>query len=374
MAERAWREASIDLGAITRNVRRLRELTGTEHFIAVVKADAYGHGAVQSARAALAGGADWLGVADVGEALELRAAGIEAPILAWLHDPIDDFTVALAARVSVGISSPTQLQAVADAAARAGGRAASVQLKLDTGLSRNGIPEPQWEHVFEAAREVERAGLVRIDGIFSHVSNASVAYDEAAVRKLDRGLALAAQAGLTPLLTHIAATTAALTVPSARYNAVRIGIGMYGLSPLEGRSSADLGLTPAMTLRSRVAGVRRVPVDTGVSYGYTYRTDADTTLALIPLGYADGIPRGASNGGPVQIGGRIFQVSGRIAMDQFVVDVGEHPVAVGDEAVLFGDPAQGMPSAEQWAAAADTINYEIIARIGGRVTRTYVGG
>ncbi|WP_308467548.1 alanine racemase [Rathayibacter soli] len=374
MAERAWREASIDLSAITRNVQHLRSVTRTEHFIAVVKADAYGHGAVQSARAALAGGADWLGVADVGEALELRNAGIDAPILAWLHDPIDDFAVALAARVSVGISSSAQLRAVADAAGRAGGPAASVQLKLDTGLSRNGIPEPQWEHVFEAARELEHTAPVRVDGIFSHVSNASVADDEAAVGRFDRGLELAAQAGLAPSLTHIAATTAALTVPTARYNAVRIGIGMYGLSPLEGRSSADLGLTPAMTLRSRVAGVRSVPADTGVSYGYTYRTDADTTLALIPLGYADGIPRGASNGGPVQIGGRIFRVSGRVAMDQFVVDVGEHPVAVGDEAVLFGDPAQGMPSAEQWAAAADTINYEIIARIGGRVTRTYVGG
>lgn len=375
MAERPWREASVDRDAITRNVARLRELIGTEHFIAVVKANGYGHGAIPVATAALAGGADWLGVADIDEALELRAAGIEAPVLAWLHDAHADFAAAVNAGVSVGISSRRQLQSVVDAASSAvERRPASVQLKLDTGLSRNGLSPEQWLPVFDAAREAERSGLLRVDGIFSHVSNASPQDDEAAVREFDRGLSMAADAGLAPSLRHIAATAAALTLPLARRNAVRVGIGIYGLSPLQSRSSAELGLTPAMTLRTRVAAVRRVPQGSGVSYDYTYRTTAETTLALIPLGYADGVPRSASNRGEVWIDGATFPVRGRIAMDQFVVDIGEHPVAVGDEVVLFGDPALGVPSADDWARAADTINYEIVARIGQRVTRTYEGG
>lgn len=374
MFDRPWREASVDLDAVTHNVARLRELVGTEHFVAVVKADGYGHGAVPVARAALAGGADWLGVADVGEALELRAAGIDAPLIAWLHDVGTDFDAAVNAGISVGVSSRRQLQSVVDAATSAPGvRPASVQLKLDTGLSRNGLAADQWQTVFDAAREAERSGLVRVEGIFSHLSNTSVEDDEAAIREFDRGLALAADAGLAPSLRHIAATAAAISLPSSRRNAVRVGIGIYGLSPLEGRSSADLGLIPAMTLRTRVAAVRRVRAGAGVSYNYTYRTSAETTLALIPLGYADGIPRSASNRAAVAIDGEIFPVRGRIAMDQFVVETGEYPVAVGDEVVLFGDPALSVPSADDWARAADTINYEIVARIGPRVTRTYEG-
>jgi alanine racemase len=155
---------------------------------------------------------------------------------------------------------------------------------------------------------------------------------------------------------------------------VRLGIGVYGLSPFEDRTSADLGLRPAMTLRAAVAAVRRVPAGQGVSYGYTYRTDGETTLALVPAGYADGVPRQASNAGPVAIGGRRFRVAGRIAMDQFVVDVGDADVRVGDEAVLFGDPTLGVPGAEEWAQAASTINYEIVTRIGARVPRRQVDG
>lgn len=182
----------------------------------------------------------------------------------------------------------------------------------------------------------------------------------------------AAALGLAPPLRHLAATHAAIALPETRLGCVRLGIGMYGLSPFEDRTSADLGLRPAMTLRAAVAAVRRVDAGHGVSYGYQHRTERETTLALVPLGYADGVPRAASGRGPVAIGGRTFRVAGRIAMDQFVVDVGDHPVAVGDEAVLFGDPTLGAPAVEEWAQAADTINYEIVTRIGPRVPRRQV--
>ncbi|MGJ4844590.1 alanine racemase [Leifsonia sp. Le1] len=377
--ERAdFREAVIDLGALAANVAHLREVVGTEHVMAVVKANAYGHGAVECARAALAGGADWLGVADLTEALQLRDAGIDAPLLAWLHDPEVDFAPAIAAGVDIGVSSVEQLEAVAAARRSLVERGelhgqAFVQLKLETGLSRNGISEPQWDAAFARARALEQAGDIVVRGIFSHVSNASPDDDRAAVAVYSRGLDRATAAGLTPELRHLAASAAALTIPDARFNLVRLGVTIYGLSPLAGRSSADLGLRPVMTLCGSVAAVRRVPSGTGVSYDYTYRTSGDTSLALVPLGYAEGIPRHASNRAPVSIAGATFRVSGRIAMDQFVVDIDDHPVQVGDRVVLFGDPATGVPSADDWAEAAGTINYEIVTRIGARVRRRYVG-
>lgn len=372
----SFRELVVDLDAVTANVSRLREIVGTEHVMAVVKANAYGHGAVACARAALAGGADWLGVADVSEALELRDAGIAAPMLAWLHDPDEDFVAAVAAGVDIGVSSLAQLEAVA--VARRGDAPAYIQLKLETGLSRNGIAEREWDAAFARARELEEAGSVVVRGIFSHVSNASARDDLAAVAAFTDGLVRAEAAGLSPELRHIAASAAALAIPQTRFNLVRLGIAVYGLSPFganapEGLSAAELGLRPAMTVRGRVAAVRRVAAGAGVSYDYTYRTEKETTLALVPLGYAEGIPRHASNRGPVGIGGRILRVSGRVAMDQFVVDVGDLPVEVGDEVVLFGAAGPGVPAVEDWAEAADTINYEIVTRMGGRLRRTFTG-
>lgn len=374
----AFREAVIDLDALSANVAHLRDVVGTEHVMAVVKANAYGHGAVPCARAALAGGADWLGVADLTEAMQLRDAGIDAPLLAWLHDPEADFAPAIAAGVDIGVSSVAQLDAVAAARRAVVERGdlhgqAFVQLKLETGLSRNGISEPQWDAAFARARDLEHAGDIVVRGVFSHVSNASPEDDRAAVAVFTRGLERAAAAGLKPELRHLAASAAALTIPEARFDMVRLGIAVYGLSPLAGRSSADLGLRPVMTLRGSVAAVRRVPAGTGVSYDYTYRTSGDTTLALVPLGYAEGIPRHASNRAPVSIAGGTFRVCGRIAMDQFVVDVDDQDVQVGDDVVLFGDPAAGVPSADDWAEAAGTINYEIVTRIGARVRRRYLG-
>ncbi len=363
------REATIDTGAITANTRQFRRVTGVE-VLAVVKADGYGHGAVRSAHAALEGGATRVGVADVAEAIALRRAGVAAPILAWLHAPGASFEEAASLDIEIAVSSFDQLLAASSASTL--DRPVGVHLKLETGLSRNGIAPDGWGVVLAEAARLERLGRIRVVGIFSHLSNESAESDRVALRLFEEGLAAAASAGLRPALRHLAATHAAIALPETRLDLVRIGVGLYGLSPFADRSSAEIGLRPAMTVRASVAAVRRVPVGTGVSYGYTYRTPRETTLALVPLGYADGVPRQASGRGPVRIGGETFRVAGRIAMDQFVVDVGDHPVSVGDEAVLFGDPLAGVPSATDWGIAADTINYEIVTRIGPRVHRRQV--
>jgi alanine racemase len=363
---RPLREARVDLDAVAENIRTLRGRIGDARLMTVVKARAYGHGAVPVARAAVAAGADWLGVVDIAEALELRAAGIDAPILAWLHGPHVSFDEAIAARIDLGVHYLEQLDQVADAAGTA-----SVQLKVDTGLGRNGAAEPDWPALFEAASEHERTGRLRVSGLWSHLANAGEAEDRAQVAAFERAIAAALAAGLTPELLHLAATAGALRVPSARFSLVRVGIGTYGLSPFDDASSADLRLRPALELSAGIVSVKRAAAGSGVSYGYDYRTAAETTLALVPLGYGDGIPRQASGRGEVSINGRRYRIAGRIAMDQFVVDVGDDSVALGDRAVLFGDPAIGVPSVDDWAHAADTINYEIVTRLGGRIEWTY---
>jgi alanine racemase len=380
---RPLREARVDLSAIRSNVAALKAATAPAALLAVVKAGGYGHGALAVAHAAVEGGADWLGVVDIDEALTLRAGGVTAPLLAWLHGSETDFAPAIAAGIDLGVSSLAQLDRVAAAAASASGTTAAdtttvgstsafVHLKVDTGLGRNGIEESDCAAVFERAAEHERAGRLVVRGIFSHLSNTGPAEDADQLARFTRLTEAATAAGLSIQLRHLAATAAALRMPEARLDMVRVGIGMYGLSPFEGESSANLGLRPAMELSAEIVSVKRVPAGTGVSYGYLHRTTAESTLVLVPLGYADGIPRHASSRGPVQINGRTYTVAGRIAMDQFVIDVGDDPVSVGDRAILFGDPASGVPSADDWATAADTINYEIVTRLGPRVTRTYL--
>ncbi|WOF22223.1 alanine racemase [Microbacterium betulae] len=387
--ERSMREAVVDRSAIVHNVRHLREVAGTPEFIAVVKADGYGHGAATSALAAIEGGATRIGVAEIPEALALRAAGVRAPIIAWLHDPVESFAEAVSAGIELGVSRIAQLEEIAAAgdAARASqaglspavsgdarrASAPKAHLKLETGLGRNGLAPDDWHAAFAEAARLEAEGRLVVEGVFSHLSGTSDADDLAQVRVFEEGVGAASAAGLRPRLRHVAATAAAIRLPEARFDAVRVGIGIYGLSPFDDATSADLGLRPAMTLRGRVAAVRRVPTGQGVSYGYAHRTVRETTLALVPLGYADGVPRQASGTAPVAIGGERFRVSGRIAMDQFVVDVGDHPVAVGDEVLLFGDPAAGAPAVEEWARAAGTINYEIVTRVGPRVARRATG-
>ena len=363
----ALREARIDLGAIGRNVETIRRGMGGTDVMVVVKADGYGHGAVESARAAVEGGAVALGVVEIDEALALRAAGIAVPVLAWLHGSGADFAAATAAGVEIGVNHVEQLERVAASAGTA-----VVHLKVDSGLGRNGASEAECAAFFAAAARHESAGRIRVRGFFSHLANAGERADDAQVDRFTAMLAQAVAAGLDPDVVHLAASAGALRLPGARFGLVRVGVAAYGLSPFDDASSADLGLVPAMELSAEIVSVKRVAAGSGVSYGHDYVTARETTLALVPVGYADGIPRHASGAGPVSIGGETFRVSGRIAMDQFVVDVGDHPVAVGDRAVLFGDPATGVPSATDWADAASTINYEIVTRIGARVARRYV--
>jgi alanine racemase len=364
------REARINLGAITANVATLKHSATPAVLMAVVKANGYGHGAVESARAALAGGADWLGVVDSVEAFQLRDAGITAPLLTWMHGPRANFEKSIAAGIDLGVSTLEQLDQVAAASAGSSG-VGFVHLKIDTGLGRNGIADDKCAEVFDRAAAYERAGRLRVRGLFSHLSNAGADEDAVQISRFEVQAAAAKAAGLTINLHHLSATEATLVRPAARFDMVRVGLGIYGLSPFPGTTAKELGLRPAMELRAPIVNVKRVPAGTGISYGFTYRTTEPSTLALIPLGYADGVPRAASSRGPVSINGRQYRVSGRIAMDQFVVDLGADTAAIGDTAVLFGDPETGVPAADDWAIAADTINYEIVTRVGHRVTRTY---
>ena len=362
------RRARIDLDAIRSNVRRIRELVAPAAVMVVVKADAYGHGAVPVARAAVEAGADRLGVADVDEALALRAAGIRAPILAWLHGPDPDFRAAAEAGIEVGVSSLGQLEA----AERAG---ATVHAKLDSGLSRNGVPDGLLPAFAARAARAVADGRIRIRGTFSHLANASEADNLAQLARFEAGLEVLRAAGVDPGIRHLASSEAALGTPATRLDLVRVGIAAYGLSP-SGRPSAEevldpaaLGLLPAMELSAPVVLVKDVGVGEGISYGFDVRTERPTRLALVAIGYADGVPRAASGRAEVAIRGVRHPVAGRIAMDQLVVDVGDAAVAVGDTAVLWGDPASGAPGADEWAAWAGTIGYEIVTRVGGRTVR-----
>ncbi|MCC3267343.1 alanine racemase [Arthrobacter gengyunqii] len=371
----AERLALIDLAAVRHNVRHFVRLTSPARVMAIVKADAYGHGAEQVARAALEAGASWLGVAHITEALALRRAGISAPVLAWLHTVDSPFAEAVAANVDLGLSG-WELESVV-AAARELQVPARVHLKIDTGLGRNGCPEDKWEAFVGRALAYQEEGLLRVVGIFSHFSAADEPdrpETDKQLAKFRTAVAVAEDAGVDHEVRHIANTPAALSRPDSHFDMVRVGLGMYGLSPFPGQSPDELGLRPAMTLKTTIANCKEVPAGQGVSYGLRYTTQEPTTLALVPLGYADGVPR-VGTGGPVWVDGNVYPVVGRIAMDQMVIDLNATGIAgtgkdlVGREAVLFG--GVGMPSVDEWADACGSINYEIITRISSRVQRKY---
>ncbi len=374
-ASPARSEIVVDLAAIRHNVRLLRRLTGVP-LIAVVKADGYGHGMVAVARAAREAGAEWLAGATPDEALALRAAGDEGPLLCWLSDPDDDLAPTIDAGIDVTAYSVAELDQIARASTT---RQARVQLKVDTGLSRGGAPRSEWEELFARARAGELDGSWTVTGLWSHLACSDEPdhpANDAQERRFREAVDLAADAGLTPSLLHLANSAGALLRPSARFDAVRCGIAVYGLDPAPGRTS-DVGLVPAMTVRTRLAMVKDLAAGDAVSYGHRWTADRPTSVGLVPLGYGDGVPRHAS-GGPdgggaaVGVGGKTRPIRGRVCMDQFVVDLeGDHP-APGSEVVLFGPADAGGPTAQDWAEASGTINYEIVTRIGGRMARRYV--
>ncbi|HJQ03191.1 MAG TPA: alanine racemase [Jatrophihabitans sp.] len=368
-------EAVVDLAAIAGNVAVLKSNTAAE-VMAVVKADGYGHGLVPSAQAAVAGGASWLGVAMLEEALALREAGFDQRILAWLWTPheTEALRAALAADVDISVSSVAALELVVALAAELG-NTARVHLKIDTGLSRNGATAGDWSALLETAARAAAGEVVAIAGIWSHFVYADQPGHPTTVRQVERfgeALQIAKAAGVVPEVRHLANSAATLTLPQAHFDLVRPGVAVYGLNPVPDADPADdFGLVPAMTLRSELANVKRVPAGEGVSYGHVYVLERDSTLALVPLGYADGVPRAATNLGPVQIRGRRYTISGRVCMDQFVVDLADDEAAAGDQVVLFGPGRDGEPTALDWARALDTIHYEIVTRIGARVPRSY---
>lgn len=364
-------EIVVDLAAVRHNVRILKDLVsvdGPVALMAVVKADGYGHGMVEVAAAARDAGADWLGVATIDEALALRAAGDRGPLLCWLSAPGDDFAAAVAAGVEVTAYSVEELEEIAAVGP------ARVQLKVDTGLSRGGAPRAAWHDFFAVAGDLEREGRITVSGIWSHLAAsdepAHPANDaqEAAFRD---ALSLAASAGLDPDVAHLANSAAAILRPSAHFDLVRCGIATYGLDPAPG-VSPRLGLRPAMTVRARLLMSKEVAAGEGVSYGHTWHAPEDTTVGVVPAGYGEGIPRAAGNTASVWVGDSRRPIRGRVCMDQLVVDLDGELPPPGTEVVLFGPGDLGEPTAQDWADAVGTISYEIVTRVGGRLSRRFV--
>lgn len=369
-------EAVVDLDAIAHNVRVLREHAGSAGIMAVVKADGYGHGATEVARAAVGAGVAELGVATIGEALALRCDGITVPVLSWLHPPGTDFAPALAADVQIGVASVRQVDALLDAVERTG-RTAAVTIKVETGLNRNGVTAREFPDVLEALRHASAADAVRVRGIMSHLACGDEPDNPVNDLQAQRFTAMISEArrrGIEFEVAHLSNSPSAMTRPDLGFDMVRPGIAIYGLSPIP--HSGDMGLRPAMTLRCPVAMVKTVAAGEGVSYGHTWIARHDTTVALLPVGYADGVFRALGGRIDVLINGRLRPSIGRMCMDQFVVDLGPGPtdVAEGDEAILFGSGASGEPTAQTWADLLDTINYEIVTSPRGRIIRTYTGG
>ncbi|MFN8193387.1 MAG: alanine racemase [Nocardioidaceae bacterium] len=367
-------EIVVDLAAVRHNCLVLRDVVAPAQLMAVVKADAYGHGLIPVARAAREAGVPWLGVATVAEGLELRRNGDTGRLLAWLDLP-GHVRYEEAARQNIDMTaySRRELREIAEGADFAG-RIARVQLKVDTGLSRGGCPLADWPALVAEGRRLEIEGQLRVTGIWSHFAcsdepehPANDAQEEAFLA----ALAVAEEAGLRPEVRHLANSASAVLRPSSRFDLVRVGLCCYGLDPAPG-ILPDLGLRPAMTVQLPLAMAKRIPAGAGVSYGHTWVAAQDTTVGLVPAGYAEGIPRHASSRAEVLITGRRRPVRGRICMDQFVVDLDGELPEPGVPVLVFGPGDRGEPTAQDWAEACDTISYEIVTRIGGRMVRRYV--
>ena len=397
--------AAVDLAAIRHNLGVLRTAAPGALQLATVKANAYGHGLLPVARAALDGGADWLGVAQLAEAFTLRRgldeAGIaraDAPILAWISTSSSDFAAAIEADIDLSVSWTWVLADIC-AAAREAGRPARVHVKIDTGMSRAGSTLADLPALASALRMAADDGLVDVVGAWSHMSRADDPSDEgnastaSHVRIFEEGLAILADAGITPRIRHLSATSGILWHPEAHYDMVRAGIGLYGLSPDPAvATSEQLGLIPALELRAPLTSVKVIEEGTPASYGGTWVAPTRRWIGLVPLGYGDGILRAASNQARVVVhtasGAFNAPLIGRVCMDQFMVDLGpaegspgtptarsgQAPAVPGDIATLFGSGEYGEALADDWAQAAGTINYEIVTHLGAHIPRIYRDG
>ncbi|TDV47188.1 alanine racemase [Actinophytocola oryzae] len=367
--QRPRAEVVVELDAIRHNVTLLAARAPGSATMAVVKADGYGHGALPVAQAALEAGATWLGSCSLAEALDLRAAGIEARIMSWLDVPETDLAAGIEAGIDLSASSVRELADIARSAQRTG-KPARVHLKIDTGLSRNGCQPHDWPELVDSAAKAQTDGRVEVIAVWSHLACADEPGHPATDRQAERfrhAYDIARDAGLHPM-RHLANSAATLDRPDLHFDMVRVGIAMYGLNPLPQNED----LRPAMTFRSSVALTKRLPAGESVSYGHTWTSTRDTTLALVPVGYADGVPRALSNRMDVWLAGRRRPIVGRVCMDQIVIDCGDDEIREGEEVVLFGDGHLGEPTAREWADTLGTIDYEIVTGMyRPRVARSY---
>jgi alanine racemase len=350
------RRIEIDLGAIKHNYLELKTRLAGKKVMAVVKANAYGHGMHEVARALEEVSVDALATADLDEALELRAAGIRSRLMCWLVLPTDDFASAKEQDIEIGVSNFEVLEALDEGS--------KIHIKIDTGLGRNGFVKADWDRVFDLAKDRN------VVGIFTHLANTSLSEDLKQRAKFDEAIGIAKAKGISGFQTHLSASAAALSYDEFDYDMVRAGILLYGQNPFENKELTELDLRPAMKAVAKAVGFKRVQAGQGVSYGYRYVAERATNLVLVPFGYGEGMPR-VSEGAEVRIGGKNYPVVGRVAMDQFVVEVGDDQIALGSDVVIFGDPSKGEPSVDSLAMSAKTINYEIITRIGGRAQRVF---
>lgn len=375
-------EVLIDLGAIRENIKYLMAKSG-KPALAVVKADGYGHGLLPVAKSALSAGASWLGVALLEEAKALRQGGINAPIIAWLTPITDDFASAISEDIDIAIPSLAHLEAITSAA-KSLGKCARVHLEVDTGMSRGGALN-EWSELVRSAKSYQDSGLIKVIGIWSHFARADEAGHEFNNKQLENFKSAVAEAksvGITPEVIHLSNSAAAINDADSHFDLLRLGIAIYGLSPDFSHmgSSEKLNLKPAMSIRARIHLVKDIPAGSQVGYGGSAITKVDTKLGVIAMGYSDGIPRSANSSAGVLVGNKRAPIIGRVSMDQFVVDLGrDSSVKAGDWAYIIGsNPSDSYTSAssytaDSWASASATINYEIVTRIAARVKRIYQG-
>ena len=377
--------AVIDLSALENNLQQLRKCDPNVQAMAIVKANAYGHGGVQIARAALEFGVKWFGVAQLAEAIELRAGLTSFPqarIFTWIFSPDADLETAIKADLDIAVSNPETLLRLASVA-RAVGKTPRVHLTIDTGMGREGALPEKLSPLLSAAQLASDEGTVEVVGIWSHLARADEAGagEEATACQLEdfqQACELTRQHGFKQVVRHLSASSGLLWYPQAHFDLARYGIAMYGLTPNPTRATtASLQLTPIMRIEADLISVKKIPAGHPVSYGGTWVAPRDTYIGIVPLGYADGIDRHASGKIWVGANGQKYPQVGRICMDQFMVDLGntpdgQPPLKPGDTVRLWGDGSQGEPTADDWAEAADTINYTIVTALNSRVPRIYI--
>ena len=366
--------AEINLSAITQNFKSIKSRT-TADVLAVVKADAYGHGLIPVSKALEEAGADWFGTALLEEAINLRKAGILKPIISWLTPLGEDFKSAIDLDIDLGIPSIDLLDEVIKAASLTG-KTARIHLEIDTGMSRGGVLS-EWDQLIKSVLAGVNLKQLKVIGIWSHFARADEPdelMNQEQLSLFEEKVNQAKAAGIDAQFIHIANSAALFTNKSTHKNIIRSGIALFGLSPdiKTIGDSSSLGLKPAMKLKAKLNLVKEVKAGSSVGYGGTALIKSDTKLGVVALGYADGIPRSTNNLAGVFVDKKRAPIIGRVSMDQFVVDLGITSTAkTGDEVIVFGDGSNGEYTVDEWAKAANTINYEIITRIGPRVPRIY---